>query len=91
MFPFTLSIYHIFITVPQVNDSMFQLKYRKDGFASPTSEGAVLKYDGELYELLKNPVADKSYQLLCQVKDHGFVQNREHLKDILVENASDNR
>ncbi|XP_063683181.1 uncharacterized protein LOC134817785 [Bolinopsis microptera] len=62
-----------------------------DNFQSQTAEGAILKYEGELYDLLKNPVADESFQLMCQVKNHGIVQFREHFRELLKQTTPHNR
>ena len=43
----------------------------------------MLKFDGELYELLKNPVADETFKLMYQVKDCGFLQFRGHFRPLL--------
>ncbi|KAL5269665.1 hypothetical protein ACHWQZ_G003203 [Mnemiopsis leidyi] len=58
-------------------------EYTTNAFEAKTNPGTVLKFDGELYELLKNPVADETFQLMYQVKDCGFLQFREHFRPLL--------
>lgn len=61
----------------------FQINYKESFFDEKTHSGTVLKFDGELYELLKNPVADETFKLMYQVKDCGFLQFREHFRPLL--------
>ena len=62
-------------------------------FTIDSAEGAVKLIDNQsdLFKMLEDPVADKNYLKMFHVNKAGFLQFREHLRDILAAMSTDKR